>query len=434
MKTKKTKTLFYCITLIAILSVVATGLLFLHRIAKSNKTPTKSITKDPSVAIELSKITDQKLLSKELDTELANGTIVQIPGTNLTVKIPDTYIPSILPATDESGGEVFHNTRLLVFAEKKMPQLLTDIYTCYAISEGSNEKLDVEPYLTHSYCKQLMATYPESLVYAPLSPGGRLSLKVEVVDTPLSAKEWSLDNVVRQGIKLRDDSPLDKTGTEITLNGKTFYSVEAGCCSAYDQVYLYRYIDTHNTPHLLAFSNTSGFANMNNDHNLVLDKILATLAVSNLKTYTNPKIGISLEYPATYHTAESESGDDDKVYISYISNTPLSKHVQAKEVVRTKDTVQASIEIRKMTKEFFDWVRPAPSFATNTLRKDTVVIDGVQGIKYSGEWSDYFTTKGQHSSIVVVRGNNVYEIDSYPVLGISDAVFSQIVASIKFVD
>jgi hypothetical protein len=227
-----------------------------------------NIKYDKDLIADLKRLTDKTAIASGLNTELADSTYIQIPQTALNIKIPVSYDISL-----NSSGSYFIKSQGLIYAKKPAPSLYQDIFDCYQPFRRSKSNLDSE------YCKELLTVYSAetSEISGFFFGGGGNDFGVSAIDTTLHAKEWVLDNVGYQGIKLRDQPASISRGVEFTINGKTFFSLGVGCCGGYEQVYFYEYVSKDNIYHLLAFSSQAAFADLEDEHNIILDKIVATL-------------------------------------------------------------------------------------------------------------------------------------------------------------
>ncbi len=197
-------------------------------------TPTVSVAADYTEA-------DYQKASEESKTFLLNnlslkdGKYVGIPQTDLEIQIPSSYTSQPI-----EKDAMLEQTLLL------------------------NYNLDL----------------PKNLQPLMYHPGGWSGdFRIGIVATNISPQEWVLDNIIQQGIKLRDEPVSQSRGTSTTINGNQFLMINGGCCAVSYYLYFMQYVDTNKQKIILVFAthNVLGSEDSLDQKNIVLDTLLATL-------------------------------------------------------------------------------------------------------------------------------------------------------------
>ncbi len=158
----------------------------------------------------------------------------QIPTTDFEIKIPNGYM-----VKENTQDNMFDGTTLLTY-QLDLPE-------------------NIAPLLAH--------------------PGGWWEdIRIGKVMTALPPEEWVLDNILQQGIKLRDEPPSVSRGTKVTIAGREYLTLNAGCCAVSYIVYFlpYAYKDEKSIL-IFATHSTLGTEGKNEERNKILDTILSTL-------------------------------------------------------------------------------------------------------------------------------------------------------------
>jgi hypothetical protein len=181
----------------------------------------------------------KKFLQKSLQVDGKRE--VFIPGTDLEIQIPTSY-----QAQPFQTDTMLTETTLLSY-KSELPS-------------------DLQPFLNH--------------------PGGWWGdFIIGTIQTSLSPQQWVLDNIVQQGIKLKDEPPSISRGTKITINGNEFLIVNIGCCGSDYFVYFLQYTNLKGQKSIIIFAthNSLGAEDKTRQRNIVLDTILTTLTHVNME-------------------------------------------------------------------------------------------------------------------------------------------------------
>lgn len=223
-------------------------------------------TIDPSIKI------NYDLREIPLEQDLQEAEYTKIPGTDLELKIPNSY--------KLRKNDRYFNDNHIFTARTDIKQLGRDHRICEGDSRGHTylDRADyadwIEPYLTQAYCHAFMATNPQELDSSTDNHAEFIILKIT---TNSSVNDWMLDNYHPQGENLRETSTWDGKGQQVTVNNNIFYAYIVGCCLVRDVVYFYPY-NYQGTQLLLGFFDVVPEGKISDPF---LDSILATLRKTN---------------------------------------------------------------------------------------------------------------------------------------------------------
>lgn len=187
-------------------------------------------------AIILQYVSKEKV-SGDVDANLLTGEYITIPGVNLEIKIPSTY---------------------LLQQNKTRSVIESNMFYKKDLGENSDD------------------------IRIP-------SFFVGTVLTDLTPQQWLAENVSYQGQKW--DNSMG-TGKNININDLDIFSVGVSCCGGYQQLYIYKTksVDEQNifvvvgTNDIFAdydYGTENRAKGINSDRNVILDKITSTLRSSN---------------------------------------------------------------------------------------------------------------------------------------------------------
>lgn len=269
------KPLFISLIVLVLLGVAYFGIKFY---TPKKETPKQEFSNYDFKA-EVASIKDTATIAKELDQDLAKGTEVTVPGTKITFVNPLNYNFQINP--EKTNHAFVESAKLIAKSYKAPSKTLLDLFYCNNLDTG----VDKPSYIDAVFCNKLYSNYStETLAYIRenilFDPREGRGLDIYKIDTNLMPEEWVLDNLVYQGMTLREiyqrDFDIGSLGKYVEINGSKFYSIGIGCCAYYERTYLYRYKDENNKYMLIAFNNNNINAKTDEDHNMILDKILKT--------------------------------------------------------------------------------------------------------------------------------------------------------------
>lgn len=206
-------------------------------------------------------------LSKNIQENMYCGNYINIPNTDLMVKIPATY------NNKSSSQDVFIGLTPIADYKKEIPKIIKDVGDCNQI--GSSYKL--APYINEDYCKPLEEKYGFISHYVY---GNENNFFFNVVDTEESPREWLKNRILFQG------QPWDESfsGGWVEVGDYKYFSLQIACCGGYELIYVYPYLSTDKQEKLVIFGTNNFYGNVEFrtenpkiNKNIVLDEILKTL-------------------------------------------------------------------------------------------------------------------------------------------------------------
>lgn len=231
------------------------------------------IPADNKVAIdaETDRAKRQQKLSARLDLELSHIGYTPITGTMYELKIPSSYtIPTKINSQTPSDSTILAVT-------DKESDLYWQVWQC---DYEYNRMPSVKKTMGESFCKDLLSKYTQEQLDSYQNLKTRHNFFIDQINTSMYAKEWVLDNVIYEGVKLRNQPEQVSRGTNQTINGMPFLAINVACCGGYEMNYFIEYSDSSNVnnPRILKFgTNDIDGAIEGEDRNIVLDKILSTM-------------------------------------------------------------------------------------------------------------------------------------------------------------
>jgi len=196
-----------------------------------------STIKDSVIPL-VNKYETKEAILKDLNENLPIGNYVDIPDTNLQIKIPKNYL--YYEEELESNNIVGH--------------------VAFYVREDS-----------------AINSHPEIQRIPNIYFGS--------IKTSLTPKQWLSANVSYQGEKWNENIG---TGKEIIVNDFSLFSVGVACCGGYNQMYIYPYqsltgekilvvIGTYDVYGDVDYNTENWTKGINSDRNIILDNIIATL-------------------------------------------------------------------------------------------------------------------------------------------------------------
>lgn len=225
---------------------------------------------DTSVKIDTEEdnVLRQQKLIQRLDQEISQSNYTVLEGTNLELKVPQSYsIPT------EINSATSADKNLLTLTDKES-DLFWKVLNC---DYEYNRVPTVRKTLNESFCKDLLSYFSQKQLDSYQNRQIKHNFFVSVIKTTKSPQEWVLDNVSYQRTKLRDQPEEASRGVIHTSNGFSFLAISVACCGGYEMNYFTQYQDFQGNRILLKFGTNDIDGKTTTDGNLVLDKILATL-------------------------------------------------------------------------------------------------------------------------------------------------------------
>lgn len=271
--TKKNKRLlkFFLIALVVVLCI--TGYLVFRHSRKQQNTLIKYslldyFYKDAFKARHIE-------LAQRLDNELSRAEYFSLPGTDLELKIPASF--SI--KTNTLRQTPFTHT--LISVTDYESDLLKKIVDCYNLKNWKKE------IFKKIYCIQLLTPYTQKQLDSFEHIHTQHNVFIDRIDTSLTPQVWVLDNIAYQGKTLRSwllEYPNETSkGVTREIKGFTYLVIQVACCAGYEMNYYLPYQDIQRKKILLKFGTNDfdGIYDLPNENNgnIVLDKILATLRI-----------------------------------------------------------------------------------------------------------------------------------------------------------
>ena len=206
-----------------------------------------------------------------IDRELVNAKTIPISDTFLTIKIPVSYT---LPIDPQMLTTTPFTSNVVALTDKESDQL-QKTQNCI---NGYHSTSSINTSFSELDCRQILSGLSEEQRSIYTSLRTKHDFFIQIINTPLTPEEWVLDNVIYQGVKLRDQPQNVSRGTTHTINGRNYLAVGVSCCGGYEMNYFTRSTDTHGSTVLVKFGTHDINGKISDEDNTVLDQILATIS------------------------------------------------------------------------------------------------------------------------------------------------------------